>query len=80
MVIAEIMSGIRTTDKLTLVIAPQESPRGRHGIQQLNLQEVRHLPVFQISCRNSILSDKRGNTFVSVTAFYSVKYYNIRSV
>lgn len=51
------MSGIRTTDKLTLVIAPQESPRGRHGIQQLNLQEVRYLPVFQISCSNLIFSE-----------------------
>ena len=53
-----------------MVIAPQKSPRGRHGIQQLNLHEVRHLPVFQISYRNSIYSDKRGNTFVSVIAFY----------
>lgn len=66
------MSGIRTADKLKrpwLLLHKNQHVAGME-YNNFNLHEVRHLPVFQISYSTLILSDKRGNTFVSVTTFY----------
>lgn len=65
--------------QISMVIAAQESTRGQHGIQeQLNLQKVLDLLVFQMSYYFSIF--REGITLFQYCFFFLLKHCRIRSV